>query len=271
MLSVGRLQQLVGQLQARAHPPVSKNLISVLIGGAHVGEAQPAAAKFIAQQVGHFSLDGKTLALPDGLDKVACSELLAEAALKLNAAGLIGGWRNEMLAVGNPPVAMIERAACRALGITTEAVHLNAYVEPDTMVVARRSAHKHIDPGLWDNLAGGMVPAGESLQQALARETLEEAGLSLDGFELQSGRSFQVRRAVPEGLQSEIIHVYDTTLPADALLKNQDGEVDLIERRALEDLITAIEHQEFTLESALVILESITRRRGIDTPPGLFR
>ena len=112
---------------------------------------------------------------------------------------MITGWRDEALSVGNPPLAIIERAACRPLGITTEAVHLNAYVDTDTLLVARRAAHKQIDPGLWDNLVGGMVPAGESLQHALAREAWEEAGLQLDRLQVERGRLFHVRRPVTEG------------------------------------------------------------------------
>ena len=168
--------------------------------------------------------------------------------------------------LGTPPVAAIERAACRPLGIATTAVHLNAYADADTLLVAHRAAHKQIDPGLWDNLVGGMVPAGESLHHALAREALEEAGLHLDHVELQRGRWFQMRRPVPEGLQSEIIYVYDALLPDGVSLQNQDGEVDAIERRTLNEVINAIENDKFTLESALVTLESVSRRAQIDTP-----
>ncbi len=141
----------------------------------------------------------------------------------------------------------------------------------DTLLVARRAAHKQIDPGLWDNLVGGMVPADETLEQALAREAWEEAGLQLDRVRVERGRSFHVRRPVPEGLQSEVIHTFDTSLPPGLQLHNRDGEVDAIEARKVDDVIIAIEHDEFTLESALVTLESVTRRSAVTTPAGLFR
>jgi len=80
-----------------------------------------------------------------------------------------------------------------------------------------------------------------------------------------------MRRPVAEGLQSEIIHVYDALLPDDVSLRNQDGEVDAIERRTLDEVIKAIENDEFTLESALVTLESVTRRARIDTVAEFFR
>lgn len=271
-MDVARLQRLVERLQARARPPLPAELVPFYVAGTHVGNAQPAIARFVAEQIAGFVLNDGVLAMRDGsLDIEARTTLLAEAAAHMRAAGLVTGWRDELLAVGTPSVAKVERAACRALGITTEAVHLNAYADLETLIVARRAAHKQIDPGLWDNLVGGMVPAGESLHQALTREALEEAGLHLDRVELQRGRWFQMRRPVPEGLQSEVIHVYDASIPAGVPLKNQDGEVDAIERGTLAEIIDTIERDEFTLESALVTLESLTRRAGIDTSADLFQ
>ena len=271
-MDVARLQRLVERLQARARPPLPADLIPLRVAATHVGDTQPAIARFVAEQIAGFVLNDGVLAMRDGaLDIEARTALLAEAAAHMRAAGLITGWRDELLSVGNPPVAKIERAACRAFGITTEAVHLNAYADLETLIVARRAAHKQIDPGLWDNLVGGMVPADESLHQALTREAFEEAGLPLDRVELQRGRWFQMQRPVPEGLQSEVIHVYDALIPAAVSLKNQDGEVDAIEHRTLAEIITAIEHDEFTLESALVTLESLTRCALIDTSADLFQ
>jgi isopentenyldiphosphate isomerase len=270
-VDVTPVRQLTERLQARAHLPLPTDLIALHIAGAHVGNVQPDVARFVADRIDGFVLKHGVLTIADDtLDIGTRTALLAEATTRLRAAGFIAGWRDENLCVGTPPVATVERAACRPLGITTEAVHLNAYTGVDTLLVARRAAHKQIDPGLWDNLVGGMVPAGESLHQALAREALEEAGLHLDRVELQRGRWFQMRRPVAEGLQSEIIHVYDALLPDSVSLQNQDGEVDAIEHRTLDEVINAIEHDEFTLESALVTLESVTRRVRIDTPAGFF-
>jgi 8-oxo-dGTP pyrophosphatase MutT (NUDIX family) len=271
VLQQQRLQCLIDRLHARAQPPLPAGLMALIIQGTRVGDVQPEVARFLAEKADSFSLSDQKLTLTCGtLDFAACSKLLAHAAERLRAAGMISGWRDEVLSVGNPPLAVVERAACRPLGITTEAVHLNAYVTADTLLVSRRAAHKQIDPGLWDNLVGGMVPAGETLEQALVREAWEEAGLQLDRVRLERGRSFQVRRSVPEGLQSEIIYTYDALLPPDLQLKNRDGEVDAIDARKVEDIVAAIERDEFTLESALVTLESVTRRSDLETPAGLF-
>lgn len=271
MLEQQRLQRLIDWLRARAQPLLPAGLIALIIEGTPVGNVQRAVAQFLAEKADAFVLRDQTLTLaPGARDLNARSELLANAAELLRDAGIVTGWRDEALSVGNPPLAVIERAACRALGITTEAVHLNAYLDTDTLLIARRAAHKQIDPGLWDNLVGGMVPANETLEHALAREAWEEAGLQLDRVRVERGRSFHVRRPVPEGLQSEIIHTFDTALPPGLQLHNRDGEVDAIDARHVEDVIVAIEHDEFTLESALVTLESVARRSAVTTPAGLF-
>ena len=71
-----------------------------------------------------------------------------------------------------------ERGAVRVLGIATRAVHLVG-LAPDGAWVQRRSLTKPNHPGKWDTLMGGMVSAQDSLHQALARETWEEAGLDV--------------------------------------------------------------------------------------------
>jgi 8-oxo-dGTP pyrophosphatase MutT (NUDIX family) len=266
-----RLLTLAARLQARAQPPRPAGLLPLVIGAAPAGWTTTAVADALAARPGFARRDG-TLALA-AAPFAECSARLMDAAVTLREAGLLGGWRDETLAVRTADghiLGAIERAACRPLGITTEAVHLNAFSDDGTLIVARRALHKAIDPGLWDNLVGGMVPAGETLEQALEREAWEEAGLALDRLEVHRGRSFHVQRAVPEGWQSERIHVYETTLPAETALANQDGEVATIDRRSLPAVLDAIERDEFTLEAALATLESLTRRAGCAVPPGLY-
>lgn len=266
MAPLARLQELLARLQARAQSDAANELITLRMSGAGIGHVQRDVADLLTRGCAGFSWSGDAL-LADGGDTIeARSELLARAAVLLRDRGVLRGWRGELLAVragaGPQYLAVIERAACRPLGITTIAVHLNAWADADSMFVARRSAHKAIDPGLWDNLVGGMVPAGETVRDALAREAQEEAGLDLSAIELQAGSKLHVRRMVPEGYQSEVVRVFDATLPGSVALKNQDGEVAAIERRQAVDVVEAIERDEFTLESALVTLDSLLRRAG---------
>ncbi len=272
MTEAARLRALQARLLARAQRPAPRDWLPVAMAGSEVGVASPEVASFLASDTPHFTLaDYRLQLLDEGLDATARSALLADVALRLRDAGLLRGWRDERLdirpAPGELPVAVIERAACRTLGIATLAVHLNAFTTAGELIVARRAEHKQIDPGLWDNLVGGMVPAGEDEAQALQREALEEAGLGLEGVSLVRGGRLRVTRPVPEGFQSEIVQVFDGVLAGTAGLRNQDGEVAAIELRSVGSVIGAIERNEFTLESALVTLDALLRRAAQDQAP----
>ena len=262
-----RIDALRATLAVRAAVPPPADWLPVVIAGHEVGVAHPDTAAFLGAAAHRFVLlDYRLVADDEGLDFAGCSALLADAARALHEAGLLRGWRNELLDVrphpDHAPIATIERAACRALGITTTAVHLNAFTPDGGLVVARRADHKQIDPGRWDNLVGGMVPAGESEEAALAREAQEEAGLDLAPLALTRGSRVHLTRLVPEGYQSEIVQVFDAVLPDGVTLANRDGEVAAIERRTEDAVLEAIARDEFTLEAALVILDGLRRRDG---------
>jgi 8-oxo-dGTP pyrophosphatase MutT (NUDIX family) len=255
------------RLLARAMEAPPADWLPVVIGGHEVGIVHPDVAAFLASDAfGFVLLDYQLVLDDDGLGPAGRSALLATAARGLQQAGMLRGWRDEVLDVrpqpDAAPLATLERAACRTLGITTRAVHLNAFTPDGALMVAQRAAHKQIDPGLWDNLVGGMVPAGESEREALAREAREEAGLDLAPLAVTRGGRVPVTRRVPEGWQAEIVQVFDTVLPAGVALANQDGEVAAIEARSVGAVLDGIARDQFTLESALVLLDALARRGG---------
>jgi 8-oxo-dGTP pyrophosphatase MutT (NUDIX family) len=187
----------------------------------------------------------------------------ADAALEqlarwLSAQGLASRWRNELLAVdatdGTPAVARVERAAVRPLGIATHAVHLIGRSAEGGYWVQQRALDKSTDPGLWDTLMGGLVCAGETIEQTLERETWEEAGLRPSQLEaLRSHGRVTVRRPLREGYMIEHIHVYEATLMAGALPVNQDGEVARFDCMDPPTLLERLRADAFTLEAALVL------------------
>ncbi|HET9351920.1 MAG TPA: DUF4743 domain-containing protein [Burkholderiales bacterium] len=163
----------------------------------------------------------------------------------LAAEGFIPGWRNERYRIED--LFEIERATARPFGLTTHAVHVNGISHDGKMWLARRSATKTIDPGLLDNLVGGGLTAGLSVEQVLIKEAWEEAGIPAEtARRARRGGTAHILRAVPEGVQSEAVHVYDLELPDGFQPRNQDGEVSeflLVELHAVKELALTLEAQ----------------------------
>ncbi len=177
-------------------------------------------------------------------------------------------WRNEQLAVCDAQgqvLATVERAIVRALGIATRAVHLVGRSRDQRYWVQQRALDKPNDPGQWDTLMGGMVMASDTVQTALARETLEEAGLALDTLEqLRWCGQLRVQKPASQeadaGYVVEQIDWYDCIVPDTAWPVNQDGEVAqflLLERA---ELIDWLRRDQFTIEAALILVAALGLR-----------
>lgn len=186
---------------------------------------------------------------------------LNQIAENLQGTGCLRGWRNEQIDVigEGQLLATIERAATRALGLLTQAVHLNAWSPDGRMWVARRSDTKQNNPGMWDTLVGGLVSAGESPESSLLRESYEEAGLSENDLKHRKALDLSVRlhRRLPEGYQVEDLYVCDCVLDNNVQPKNMDGEVSKIKLLDTDTIIDMLEQDLFTYEAELSILEGL--------------
>lgn len=238
-------------------------------GGAAIGSVEPdflsqiglQAASTLPGQLSkeEHSADGPCWRLHGG-DLDAALAALANA---LRAAGLAGPWRDELLDVATPDgrvVARIERGAVRRLGIPTLAVHLVGTTPDGRHWVQQRALDKANDPGLWDTLVGGMVPAGETPAAALARETAEEAGLDLAALQgLRAGGTVRTRRPSADGGDAgwidERIAWFHAVLPPGVLPENRDGEVAAFACLPPKALQARLRAGAFTLEAALVLAD----------------
>jgi 8-oxo-dGTP pyrophosphatase MutT (NUDIX family) len=231
-----------------------ERFVPLSLGGKRIGWVRPELAAHLASwpKVFATSPDGVALLDPDGL--AAAVEQLAEE-------GFIPGWRNERYRIAD--LFDIERAAARPFGLTTQAVHLNG-IAGERMWLARRSATKPIDPGMLDNLVGGGVTAGLTEFQVLVKEAWEEAGISAElAQKATPGGTISVLREVAEGVQSEIISIYDLELPEDFQPRNQDGEVAEFQLLAFE----AVEREALTYEAGLVARDYFNRRASLARAP----
>ncbi|MEO8133452.1 MAG: DUF4743 domain-containing protein [Betaproteobacteria bacterium] len=200
----------------------------------------------------------------------ARTRAIGEVVQQLESRGLITGRRSELYAVATsfaaPPLFHLERAAARAFGIASYAVHVNGVVAVNSgwsMWLGRRSLSKPIDPGMQDNLIGGGLAAGLTVRDTLVKEAWEEAGLTTEQVAgVKRGRRVHIRREVPEGLQVETIFVHDLVLPATIVPRNQDGEVSAFECLPVADVIRLLqEGDRITPDASLVLLDWLDRRR----------
>src|SRR4029077_8473753 len=130
----------------------------------------------------HFEVNPSFVTLRAKPDTVAGrTEALSEVTRELARDGVIRGWRDELVSVSHhyaaPELLRIERAASRHFGLMSYGAHLNAYTHVDGLArvwIARRSTSKAIDPGRLDNLVGGRIAAGTTVDETLRKESWEE-------------------------------------------------------------------------------------------------
>ncbi|HET7548409.1 MAG TPA: DUF4743 domain-containing protein [Usitatibacter sp.] len=195
------------------------------------------------------------------------SAAMAEVTRELARDGVIRGWRDELVSVSHhyaaPELLRIERAATRNFGMMGYGAHMNGFARVGGLVhvwVARRSNGKHVDPGKLDNLVGGRIPAGLTVDETLRKEAWEEAGIApslLGGVNCLG--AVRVEYSVPEGLHREILFVHDLWLPPDFAPRNQDGEVSAITLHPVEEVIADILAGDFTLDAGAVMVDGLLR------------
>jgi len=187
--------------------------------------------------------------------------VLAQIAAALHNAGCLKHWRNESLDVIGEGVVLgtLERAAFRPLGLLTRAVRLNAWTQQGELWIARRAANKATDPGKWDTLACGLIAANESPQQALLRESHEEAGLPPEHLPPNFAPRLvsRLHKRVPEGYLVEDMLVSHCVLDDHVQPRNLDGEVQTFCRADRDALWELLKTDAFTAEAAWAITHSL--------------
>ena len=198
---------------------------------------------------------------------LARTEAMAQVTRDLKNDGVIRGWRDEPVSIsthyGAPELFRVERAATRHFGFMSYAAHLNGFTRRSGRAycwISRRAADKSIDPDKLDNLVGGRIAAGMSVDETLRKESWEEAGIAppLLG-DLNCLGAVRTEYSVPEGLHREVMFVHDLWLPAEFTPTNQDGEVSEIQCMPVEEVVQAILAGSFTLDAGTVMVDGLLR------------
>jgi 8-oxo-dGTP pyrophosphatase MutT (NUDIX family) len=190
----------------------------------------------------------------EAADTETRTKQLHEILLALVAKGLVPRERKELYPVAlsytAPPVALADRALMPALGFLSCGIHCNAYVgglgaeelrdstvksprplvpespSPLKLWIARRSLDSATDPGKLDHLVAGGQPYGLTLEENLAKEAWEEAGVPKELVKAAiAAGSVTYSRQQKHMLRRDTLFLFDLELPAGFTPKNQDGEV----------------------------------------------
>ncbi|QEY25182.1 NUDIX hydrolase [Neisseria zalophi] len=205
-------------------------------------------------------------------------EALQTMAQNWHRQGYLRGWRDEKFDVHNAngePLFELERSAFRPLGLLSHAVHINGLTQHNgewVFWIGRRAAHKAVDPNKLDNIVGGGIASGESIQEAMLREAEEEAGLSRNLLESLCCQSVRhSRRPVSRGLHNEFLHIFDAILPPDTRPENQDGEVAGFTKMTVPELTDAMCSGLLMNDAMLVTLDAFARYGLLDKNHKLFQ
>lgn len=238
-------RDLLAQAIAFNTQTAPEDALPLWIGGKRCGLLLPAALHQIQTSAlsDWFQMDPEKVVFTPNRE---LNSALAECARHFHDAGFFFQWRNELLdirsATDELPVARAERGLFRYFGMTTACIYAVGITDDNRIFMSRRSLSKQVDPGLWDALAAGLIASGETPEQSLKREILEEAGLSASDYRLLgTWRRFQVSRPVEEGWMQENAFCLNVHVQNEDAVHNLDGEVCAIELVAPSMLLERIE------------------------------
>jgi 8-oxo-dGTP pyrophosphatase MutT (NUDIX family) len=233
-----------------------------------VGWLRPSFADLLRRWPHVFEVTGSFVtlrAIPDTVHGRTAA--MAEVTQALERDGVIRGWRDEPVSISHhyaaPELLRIERAATRHFGMIAYGAHLTGLSrrngEPH-LWIARRAPDKSVDPDRLDNLVGGRIASGYTVEETIRKEAWEEAGIPASLMEgVACASVVRVEYTVPEGLHREIMFAHDLWLPEDFRPQNQDGEVARLYCLSIPETIEAILAGEFTLDAGAVTVDALLR------------
>jgi 8-oxo-dGTP pyrophosphatase MutT (NUDIX family) len=246
-----------------------------IVAGLQVGEVKHAFADQLAEISASFRRDTDALYwLPPANDFASRNQAMLELSKTLLAARLLPYCHGELYPVTTgqheQPVFLMDRALVPYFGVRAFGQHMNGYIRRNGeihMWIGRRSLHKHHEPGKLDNMVAGGFPWGLSLQENLAKECWEEAGIPAElAAQADATGHIAYRCETERGLKPDTMYCYDLELPDDFIPRCTDGEVDEFQLWPLERVAQQVrETDEVKLNCNLVIIDFLIRHGYIGT------
>lgn len=244
-----------------------------IVAGLQVGEVKHNFADQLAEIAVTFRRDTDALYwTPTANDFATRNQVMAELTETLLATRLLPYCHGEMYPVTagdrEQPVFLMDRALAPYFGVRAFGQHMNGYIRRNGeihMWIARRSLQKRHEPGKLDNMVAGGLPWGLSLQENLAKECWEEAGIPAElAAQAQATGIITYRRETECGLKPDTMYCYDLELPDDFIPHCTDGEVDEFHLWPLEQVAQQVHDTENVKHNCnLVIIDFLIRHGHI--------
>lgn len=162
----------------------------------------------------------------------------------------------------------LDRALVEYLGIRGYGVHLVAYVKENKKIkiwTPKRAKNKRIEPNKLDNTVAGGISAGETIYEALIRESYEEAALEKKIIReaVQYGAINYIWRNKEFSIRRDTLFLYDLELSKDVIPKNIDGELVKFRLLSVKKIIEKIQKTDDFKKNCVLVIASFLIKRGL--------
>ena len=253
----------------------SDHFISFKYSGVQVGKVIPDFAKSLLQISDSFSLEADGLNWkPSSTGFTPLNKSMSDLTDQLLEAKLLPYRHGELYPVTtgdrNNVLFLMDRALVPFFGVAAFGQHLNGFIRRDGeihMWISRRSQLKRYSPGKLDNFVAGGLPWGLTLEENLAKECWEEAGIPAElSARAKLVSSISYRRENEKGVKPDTMYCYDLELPEDFIPHCTDGEVEDFQLWPLEKVAQIVSSSsDFKLNCNLVIIDFLIRHDYIST------
>ena len=88
-------------------------------------------------------------------------------------------------------------------------VHIHIINSKKRLLLQKRRMDKDIQPGKWDTSIGGHIQYGESIEEAVLRESREEAGINVEIGKLKFLEKYVFQSEIERELSYSYVYFYD--------------------------------------------------------------
>ncbi len=119
-------------------------------------------------------------------------------------------------------------------------VHVHIFNSEKKLLLQKRKLNKDIQPGKWDTSIGGHIQASEPLENAITRESFEEAGINIDLNNLIHIAKYVFESDIERELVFSYAYFYDGPITF------QESEIDEVKFFSYDEINTLISNGEAT-------------------------